>query len=132
MDDVSGETNMRPILLGRPFMVTTKTIIDVQNGKLTMTVLDETIEFKLFDALSYPSGADDCSFIDVLDTGIDGVFRDDDLEELLKWDWEDQEKPKDISESVEEVDNEEEFEEMVVSDVSVAQNPLPKKIHFPS
>ncbi|CAL8988133.1 unnamed protein product [Prunus brigantina] len=31
-----------PILLGRPFMATAKTIIDVQNGLLTMTVLGET------------------------------------------------------------------------------------------
>ncbi|KAK0583907.1 hypothetical protein LWI29_004920 [Acer saccharum] len=71
MDDVSGETNMRPILLGRPFMATAKTFIDVQNGKLTMTVLDETIEFKLFEASSYPVGADDCSFIGILDPGVD-------------------------------------------------------------
>ncbi|CAL8135312.1 unnamed protein product [Prunus armeniaca] len=31
-----------PILLGRPFMATAKTIIDVQNGLLTMTMLGET------------------------------------------------------------------------------------------
>ena len=31
------------ILLGRPFMATTKTMIDVQNGKLTMIVSGETI-----------------------------------------------------------------------------------------
>ncbi|CAL8988217.1 unnamed protein product, partial [Prunus brigantina] len=34
-----------PILLGRPFMATAKTIIDVQNGLLTMTVLGETNDF---------------------------------------------------------------------------------------
>ncbi|XP_068329681.1 uncharacterized protein, partial [Pyrus communis] len=33
-----------PILLGRPFMATAKTIIDVQNGLLTMTVLGETAQ----------------------------------------------------------------------------------------
>ena len=31
------------VLLGRLFMVTTKIVIDVQNGKLTMTVLVETV-----------------------------------------------------------------------------------------
>ncbi|XP_031260796.1 uncharacterized protein LOC116118979 [Pistacia vera] len=30
-----------PILLGRPFMAITKTVIDVQNGKLSMIALDE-------------------------------------------------------------------------------------------
>ncbi|KAL5837020.1 hypothetical protein ACOSQ3_014189 [Xanthoceras sorbifolium] len=34
-----------PILLGRPFMATTQTIIDVQNGKLSMTILGKTVEF---------------------------------------------------------------------------------------
>ena len=32
------------ILLERPFMATTKTVIDVQSGKLTMTVLGETVQ----------------------------------------------------------------------------------------
>ena len=31
------------ILLGRPFMVTTKMVTDVQSGKLTMLVLGETV-----------------------------------------------------------------------------------------
>ena len=31
------------ILLGRPFMITTTTVIDVQSGKLTMTILGETV-----------------------------------------------------------------------------------------
>ncbi|CAL9012149.1 unnamed protein product [Prunus brigantina] len=35
-----------PILLGRPFMATAKTIIDVQNGLLTMTVLGETVQIQ--------------------------------------------------------------------------------------
>ncbi|CAL8988153.1 unnamed protein product [Prunus brigantina] len=38
-----------PILLGRPFMATAKTIIDVQNGLLTMTVLGETSISNDFD-----------------------------------------------------------------------------------
>ena len=32
-------------LLGKPFMATTKTIIDMHNGKLSMTVLGETVQF---------------------------------------------------------------------------------------
>ena len=31
------------ILLGRPFMATTKMVINVHSGKLTMTVLSETV-----------------------------------------------------------------------------------------
>ena len=51
-------------------MATTKTIIDVQNGKLSMTVLGETVQFKVFDSLPYPSisSHDECSYIDCIDS----------------------------------------------------------------
>ena len=43
------------ILLGRPFMATTKTIIDVHSGKLTIIVLGETIQLQAIDSMPYPS-----------------------------------------------------------------------------
>ncbi|KAL5840559.1 hypothetical protein ACOSQ4_013167 [Xanthoceras sorbifolium] len=43
MDELQRKTY---ILLGRLFMVTAKTIINVQNRKLSMTVLRETVEFQ--------------------------------------------------------------------------------------
>ena len=39
------------ILLGRPFMATTKMVIDVQSVKLTMTVLGETVQLEATDSL---------------------------------------------------------------------------------
>ena len=42
------------IFLSRPFIVATKTVIDVQNEKLTMTFSDETVELKAIDLLQYP------------------------------------------------------------------------------
>ncbi|KAL5756603.1 hypothetical protein ACOSQ2_021349 [Xanthoceras sorbifolium] len=45
MDDERTTKNDLPIYLGRPFIATVQTIIDVQNGKLSMTGLGETIEF---------------------------------------------------------------------------------------
>ncbi|CAL9029654.1 unnamed protein product [Prunus brigantina] len=63
-----------PILLGRPFMATANTIIDVQNGLLTMTVLGETVQFKVFESLSHPSSSFDCCSIDVLDSIVFSKF----------------------------------------------------------
>ncbi|XP_068323218.1 uncharacterized protein, partial [Pyrus communis] len=63
-----------PILLRRPFMATAKTIIDVQNGLLTMTVLGETVQFKVFESLSHPSSSLDCYAIDVLDSLVFSKF----------------------------------------------------------
>ena len=42
------------VFLGRTFMETTKTVIDVQNGKLSMTVSNETIKLKVVDSKPYP------------------------------------------------------------------------------
>lgn len=37
-----------PIILGRPFMATTGTIIDVRRGKLVMEIIDEKVDFDIF------------------------------------------------------------------------------------
>ncbi|XP_019198179.1 PREDICTED: uncharacterized protein LOC109192006 [Ipomoea nil] len=66
-----------PILLGRPFMATAKTMIDVQSGKLTMTVLDETVEFSVLKSMKFPEiNNNHCFAIDVLDSIISAEFLD--------------------------------------------------------
>ena len=56
------------ILLGRPFIATTKTVIDVQSGKLTMTVLGETVQLKAADSLQYPfaTSRNQCSYVEYI------------------------------------------------------------------
>ncbi|XP_031120199.1 uncharacterized protein LOC116023344 [Ipomoea triloba] len=66
-----------PILLGRPFMATAKTMIDVQNGKLTMTVLDETVEFSILKSMKLPENNNNhCFTVDILDSIISAEFLD--------------------------------------------------------
>ncbi|KAI5334903.1 hypothetical protein L3X38_025036 [Prunus dulcis] len=68
MEDNPYVDRVDPILLGRPFMATADTMIKVKDGTLSMTVLGETVEFKVFDALSQPSiTLDTCFSIDVVD-----------------------------------------------------------------
>ena len=57
-------------------MATTRTIIDVQEGKLTMTVLGETVKFKVFDVNKIPLVAtiDECYYIDCLDSLVYEMF----------------------------------------------------------
>ena len=57
------------ILLRRPVMATTKTVIDIQSEKLTMTVLRETIQLKAVDSLPYPfaTSHNQCSYVDYID-----------------------------------------------------------------
>ncbi|KAL5583464.1 hypothetical protein UlMin_015906 [Ulmus minor] len=57
-----------PLLLGRPFMKTAQTKIDVHNGTLTMEFDGESISFNIFEAMRYPSDIHSCFTIDVVDT----------------------------------------------------------------
>ena len=43
-----------PIILGRPCLVTTSTLIDVARGKLVMSVGEEKVEFAIRNVLSAP------------------------------------------------------------------------------
>ncbi|XP_048236333.1 uncharacterized protein LOC125371392 [Ricinus communis] len=64
MENTPTRDKEQTILLGRLFMATTRNVIDVHNGKLTMTVLRETVELKVFDSLtlSPKSTIDKCSY----------------------------------------------------------------------
>ncbi|CAN6557332.1 unnamed protein product [Malus baccata var. baccata] len=66
--DESDHAPSLPILLGRPFMKTARTKIDVYNGTLTMEFDGEVINFNLSDSMKYPSENHSCFAIDVLDS----------------------------------------------------------------
>ena len=56
------------MLLGRPFVATTKMVIDVHSGKLTMMVSGETVQLIVIDSVQYPFAnfPYQCSYIDYL------------------------------------------------------------------
>lgn len=56
-----------PLLLGRPFLKTSKTKIDVHEGNLTMEFDGEVIKFNIFDAMRYPSDINNLCAIDTID-----------------------------------------------------------------
>ncbi|XP_023732210.2 uncharacterized protein LOC111880026 [Lactuca sativa] len=62
------------ILLGRPFMSTAKTKIDVANGTLLMEFDGEVINFNNFEAMRYPSDFHSLNFIDVIDSCTNDCF----------------------------------------------------------
>ncbi|XP_052622558.1 uncharacterized protein LOC128127875 [Lactuca sativa] len=55
------------ILLGRPFMHTAHTIIDVHKGKITMEFNGETIHFNIFEGMRYPSNISPLHRVDVIE-----------------------------------------------------------------
>lgn len=56
MDD-ENFPNSSPILLGRPFLRTAQTNIDVSKGTLLMEFDGKVVYFNIFDAMKYPTNS---------------------------------------------------------------------------
>ncbi|KAB2609977.1 S ribonuclease [Pyrus ussuriensis x Pyrus communis] len=57
-----------PLLLGRPFMKTARTKIDVFKGTLTMEFDGEVIDFNISETMRFPNDDHSCFSIDILDS----------------------------------------------------------------
>ncbi|CAN6583817.1 unnamed protein product [Malus baccata var. baccata] len=66
MEDSPHSTPL-PILLGRPFMKTARTKIDVFKGTLTMEFDGEVIDFNLSESIRFPKDDHSCFSIDIID-----------------------------------------------------------------
>ncbi|CAN6556004.1 unnamed protein product [Malus baccata var. baccata] len=62
------EDMQTPIILGRPFMATARTLIDVEAETLTLRVQDQSVVFTLFEATKRPVDVQDCMRVDALDS----------------------------------------------------------------
>ncbi|XP_022155208.1 uncharacterized protein LOC111022348 [Momordica charantia] len=49
-----------PIILGRPFLLTGRALVDVQKGELTMRVQDQEEKFSIYDSMKFPTGKEEC------------------------------------------------------------------------
>lgn len=67
--DMDDDTSPNPahILLGRTFLKTASTMIDVHNGTLTMEFDGEKIQFNMYEAMRYPSDINSVFAADVID-----------------------------------------------------------------
>jgi hypothetical protein len=72
--DMENSDQTTPILLGRPFLKTSKTKIDVHSGTLTMEFDGEIIKFNIYDAMKYPGDDNPVYSIDVIDSLAQEVF----------------------------------------------------------
>ncbi|CAL2252689.1 unnamed protein product [Prunus armeniaca] len=63
-----------PIILGRPFMATARTLIDVEAGTLTLRVQDQSVVFNLFETAKQPTEQQDCMRIDMVDSMVQDRF----------------------------------------------------------
>ncbi|KAM1584562.1 hypothetical protein ACFX1Z_037528 [Malus domestica] len=74
--DESDHAPSLPILLGRPFMKTAQTKIDVYSGTLSMEFDREVVNFNLSDSIKYPSEDHSCFSIDIVESLAQGYLED--------------------------------------------------------
>ena len=56
-----------PIILGRPFLATSRAMIDVQRGELKLRVQDEEVKFNVFKVVRHPTESDTCFMIETVE-----------------------------------------------------------------
>ena len=49
-----------PLISGRPFLATRRTLIDVQQGKLVLRVREDEVTFDVFKPMKFPSETHSC------------------------------------------------------------------------
>ena len=76
-----------PLILGRPFLAISRTLIDVHSSNLTLRVNDEEVYFNIYHTMKFPGRKQSCNRISIVDECvkgvIDGVLMDDPLEHCL-------------------------------------------------
>nr|XP_027122274.1 uncharacterized protein LOC113739242 [Coffea arabica] len=80
--------NSAVLLLGRPFMSTARTKIDVHKGTLSVEFDGETITFNIFDAMKYPDDTESVNYAGITNSivqdHLEQNFREDKLEFVLQ------------------------------------------------
>ncbi|XP_074297415.1 uncharacterized protein LOC141628136 [Silene latifolia] len=72
--EMEPEKGSTPILLGRPFMRTSNTKIDVSSGRLTMEFEGEKIEYSIHEAMKYPSETSSLCFLEIFEPIVQTVY----------------------------------------------------------
>ncbi|XP_020989675.1 uncharacterized protein LOC110276917 [Arachis duranensis] len=79
--DMEEEANIS-IILERPFLATTGSIIDVQKGELVLRLHEKKMVFNVLKAMSYPKEAtSECMMVDTIENMVQGVLEEEQYEE---------------------------------------------------
>ncbi|XP_044510154.1 uncharacterized protein LOC123228765 [Mangifera indica] len=97
--DMENNDQSAPILLGRPFLKTAKTKIDVHKGTLTMEFDGEAVQFNIYDVMKYPDVDFPVYSVDLIDSLAQEIFDAEDELEAANQDniLEERDEPKLIS-----------------------------------
>ncbi|XP_074301620.1 uncharacterized protein LOC141633022 [Silene latifolia] len=65
--EMEHDKHAAPIMLGRPFLKTASTKIDVSNGSLTMESDGQVVKFNIYDSTKYPLDVHSLNFVDIIE-----------------------------------------------------------------
>ncbi|XP_074309257.1 uncharacterized protein LOC141643832 [Silene latifolia] len=65
--DMEVDSKATPVLLGRSFMKTSKTNIDLSNGNLTMEFDGKKLTYNIYDAMRQPNDSHSCYFLNIIE-----------------------------------------------------------------
>ena len=72
--DIKEDSNI-PLILGRPFMLTAKCVVDLGNENLEMSVEDQKVILNLFEAIKHPNDNKTCFKVEEIEQEADLVGR---------------------------------------------------------
>ena len=68
--DIEEDSNI-PLILGHPFMLIAKYVVDMGNGNLEMSIEDQKATFNLFEAIKHPSDSKTCFKVEAIEQEVD-------------------------------------------------------------
>ncbi|XP_025616943.1 uncharacterized protein [Arachis hypogaea] len=72
------------IILGRPFLVIGRALINVQKGELTLRVNEKEVVLNVLEALQHPNDSKGCMGVDLIEPLIKEVFEAEELDDVLE------------------------------------------------
>ncbi|XP_027337195.1 uncharacterized protein LOC113850871 [Abrus precatorius] len=69
--DMAEESSIPTLILGRPFLKTTRTKIDVHSGILSMEFGDDVMHFNIFESMKHPTELHSVYHVDIIDLLVD-------------------------------------------------------------
>ncbi|KAL1333587.1 hypothetical protein AAHE18_11G111800 [Arachis hypogaea] len=72
------------LILGRPFLATGRSLIDVQQGEITLRVNDDEFKLNAVKAMQHPDTSIDCMKVDLIDSLVEEINMAESLESKLE------------------------------------------------
>ena len=72
------------LILGRPFLATGRTLIDVQQGEITLRVNEDEFKLNAVKAMQHPDTPKDCMKVDLIDSLVEEINMAESLESELE------------------------------------------------